>query len=305
MKPLVSICCTSYNQENYIAQAIEGFLSQKTSFPLEIIIHDDASTDRTVEIIKAYAKKDLRITTVFQSENQYSKNIKIWPNYLFPRARGKYIALCEGDDYWTDPLKLQKQVDFLESHPDYVIAWTNYQVYNGKLFLKNNFNHTEQNTTIDFNNLFSQYCTYTLTSVFRRDAIDIPLLKTLKYFKDNSLYVALLKQGKGVFMDFESAVYRIHEGGVYSLQSDFIQNYSSYLNLLEVTNAIPESKTVNIKKVIKSLGDASAFEVLRLKKMGEELSQNQLDFMNSYFKKVGLMTKFKYYKRLFKFKFLK
>lgn len=119
MEPLVSICCITYNHKNYIHDAIEGFLMQKTDFPIEIIIHDDASTDGTAEIIKEYADKNPGLfVTIMQTENQWSKGIKPSPTYVWPRARGKYIALCEGDDYWTDPLKLQKQVDFLEANPD-------------------------------------------------------------------------------------------------------------------------------------------------------------------------------------------
>ncbi len=74
MTPLVSICCTAYNQENYIEQTLNGFLIQKTTFPIEIIIHDDASTDSTAQIIQKFAKQDSRIVTILQEENQYSKN---------------------------------------------------------------------------------------------------------------------------------------------------------------------------------------------------------------------------------------
>src|SRR5690554_456442 len=130
MKPLLSICCTTFNHEKFLEKTLEGFLAQQTNFSFEIVIHDDASTDRTVEIIQEYAKKDSRIVSILQTENQYSQNIKIWPNYLFPKAQGKYIALCEGDDYWTDPLKLQKQVDFLEVNPDYVICCHNAKIIN-------------------------------------------------------------------------------------------------------------------------------------------------------------------------------
>ncbi|MFW6224817.1 MAG: glycosyltransferase family 2 protein, partial [Bacteroidota bacterium] len=119
-QPLVSICCITYNHEKYIREAIEGFLRQKTSFPIEVLLHDDASNDGTSSIIRAYESKypDL-IFPIYQKENQYSKGVKISPTYNWPRARGKYIALCEGDDYWTDPLKLQKQVDFLEKNEEY------------------------------------------------------------------------------------------------------------------------------------------------------------------------------------------
>ena len=98
---------------------------QDTDFPFEVIVHDDASTDGTAEIILEYAAKYPRlIRTIIQTDNQYSKGGLINPRFVFPKAVGKYIAICEGDDYWTDKLKLQKQVMFLESNPEYVITYT-------------------------------------------------------------------------------------------------------------------------------------------------------------------------------------
>lgn len=119
-KPMVTISCIAYNHETYIARALDGFLMQKTNFPFEIVIHDDASTDRTPEIIREYAGKypDI-IRPMYQTENQYSKGISnISGAFNFPRARGKYIAMCEGDDYWIDETKLQRQVDYMEAHPE-------------------------------------------------------------------------------------------------------------------------------------------------------------------------------------------
>ena len=118
--PLVSICCLAYNHEPYIRDCLEGILMQKTDFPFEVLIHDDASTDRTADIIREYAEKypDV-IKPICQTENQYSKHVRVDIVYNYRRAQGKYIALCEGDDYWTDPGKLQVQFDFMESHPDY------------------------------------------------------------------------------------------------------------------------------------------------------------------------------------------
>lgn len=115
---MVSICCITYNHEKYIAEAIESFLMQKTSFKFEILIHDDASTDDTAKIIKKYEEKypDI-IKPIYQTENQYSQGKKVSSNN-YDRAKGKYIALCEGDDYWTDPYKLQKQVDYMEKNKD-------------------------------------------------------------------------------------------------------------------------------------------------------------------------------------------
>lgn len=116
---MVSVCCIAYNQEKYISQCIEGFLKQKTDFKFEIIIHSDASTDKTSEIILEFQKKhpDI-IKAIIQKENQF-KTLGIsgiYREHIYPVASGKYFAYCEGDDFWTDPLKLQKQVDILEKY---------------------------------------------------------------------------------------------------------------------------------------------------------------------------------------------
>ena len=119
MEILVSVICNTYNQEAFIRDALDSFVMQKTTFPFEVLVHDDASTDSTPQIIREYAERypDL-IKPMFQTENQYSQKIPISKTFHFPRAKGKYFALCEGDDYWTDPLKLQKQVDAMEAHPE-------------------------------------------------------------------------------------------------------------------------------------------------------------------------------------------
>lgn len=129
-QPLVTIRCLVYNHEPYLRQCLEGFVMQKTNFPFEAIVHDDASTDGSAAIIKEYAEKypDI-IKPIFETENQYSKRDGSLTRVLDKFMRGKYIAFCEGDDYWIDPLKLQKQVDFLESHPQYVLSHTNITVY--------------------------------------------------------------------------------------------------------------------------------------------------------------------------------
>jgi glycosyltransferase involved in cell wall biosynthesis len=115
---LVSICIITYNQEKYIAEALNSFLIQKTDFDFEILIHDDASTDKTPQIIKEYEEKYPNIIKpIYQTENKYSKGVSVDLAYNFPRAKGKYIAVCEGDDYWIDRNKLQIQIDYMEKHP--------------------------------------------------------------------------------------------------------------------------------------------------------------------------------------------
>ena len=124
MKPTVTIICIAYNQEKYISRAIDSFLIQKTNFDVEVLIHDDASTDKTSDILRGYQKKyPQKIKLTIQKENQYSKKDWIFINNLFVNARGKYIAMCEGDDYWTDENKLQKQVDYMEAHPECALVF--------------------------------------------------------------------------------------------------------------------------------------------------------------------------------------
>lgn len=119
MEIMVSVICTVYNHEKYLRKCLDGFVMQKTNFKFEVLIHDDASTDGSADIIREYEKKypDI-IKPIYQTVNQYSQGIKISPTYLYPRAKGKYLAFCEGDDYWCDENKLQKQFDVMENHPD-------------------------------------------------------------------------------------------------------------------------------------------------------------------------------------------
>ena len=115
----VSVICITYNHEKYIEQALRGFISQKTDFAYEVIVHDDVSTDGTINIIKKYQNEYPElIIPIFEEENQYSKGVSITRDIVLPLARGKYVAFCEGDDYWTDPHKLQKQYDYMESHSE-------------------------------------------------------------------------------------------------------------------------------------------------------------------------------------------
>lgn len=119
MDTAVSVICNAFNHESYIRDALESFVVQKTNFKFEVLVHDDASTDKTADIIREYeAKYPELIKPIYQTENQYSKGTGAVGELQIARARGKYIAYCEGDDYWTDPLKLQKQYDAMEAHPE-------------------------------------------------------------------------------------------------------------------------------------------------------------------------------------------
>lgn len=148
-KPLVSIVCLTYNEEDFVRDTFDNFLSQKTTFPFEVLVYDDASQDRTPEIIKEYAAKypDIFRITLYE-ENNFKKGLGFYGLRVgFNEAKGKYIAYCEGDDYWCDDLKMQKQVDFLESHPEYMVCAHETLIRNdyvpkenGTLFSRANFN---------------------------------------------------------------------------------------------------------------------------------------------------------------------
>lgn len=116
---MVTIHCITYNQELYLRDCLEGFVMQKTNFRFEAIVHDDASTDSTATIIREYEEKypDI-IKPIYETENQYSKHDGSLDKIMAEHTHGKYVAICEGDDYWTDPLKLQKQFELMEAHPE-------------------------------------------------------------------------------------------------------------------------------------------------------------------------------------------
>lgn len=147
---MVTIRCCTYNQEQYIRDCLEGFVMQKTNFRFEAIVHDDASTDGTAAIIKEYAEKyPAIIKPIFETENQYSKHDGSLRRIMDEHTHGKYVACCEGDDYWTDPLKLQKQVDFLEAHPDYSMCCSNYEVCDTSNTTLRTFNREQHEITVD------------------------------------------------------------------------------------------------------------------------------------------------------------
>ncbi len=127
---LVTIHCITYNHEPYIRQCLEGFVMQKTNFRFEAIVHDDMSTDNTAYIIREYAEKypDI-IKPIYETENQYSKHDGSLWKIMNENTHGKFVALCEGDDYWTDPLKLQKQVDFMDEHLECGLVYAKVNIY--------------------------------------------------------------------------------------------------------------------------------------------------------------------------------
>lgn len=213
--PLVSICCIAYNQAPFIRECLDGFLMQETDFAFEVLIHDDASTDGTTEIIKEYEKKYPNIIKpIYETENQWQKGRIGSVVFNFPRIEGKYVALCEGDDYWTDPLKLQKQVDFLDTHKAYSLVFHPVHVF---------FENNEQNDEIFPTTSNAKY--FTIKNLLRKNYIQTNSVMYRKINYDNLvpgvmpadwyLHLFHAKTGSIGFINEVMSSYRRHTGGLW------------------------------------------------------------------------------------------
>lgn len=212
MQPLVSISCITYNHAPFIADCLDSMLMQECNFDFEILIHDDASTDGTSEIIRKYASKYPEIIKpIIQSQNRYGiGEYGLNTRYNFPRAKGKYIAMCDGDDYWTDKLKLQQQFDFLESNPDHVL------VSNLRSIVDRAGNE------IDSSRLgirgYSSCCIF-FKNVFKNDIVESP---PSVFNEDIFVLMYMENYGKFAILDFVGSAYRQSEAGLWTnlMESD-------------------------------------------------------------------------------------
>lgn len=213
---LVSIRCIAYNQEKYIRQCLEGIVTQKTNFRFEAIVHDDASTDGTATIIQEYAEKyPYIIKAIYEKENQYSKHngsiSRIMADAISPSA--KYVAYCEGDDYWIDPYKLQKQIDLLETHSDVSFVYTGFRTVNtdGEPMVRPQYEKYKQMsfsgdilpTLIGKGNFVM-----TLTVCLRKEIYDSEILANSKNGLDYLLFLVAASHGYAIFIPDETACYR-------------------------------------------------------------------------------------------------
>jgi glycosyltransferase involved in cell wall biosynthesis len=215
MKPLVTILCISYNQEKYIKQTIEGFLMQKVNFTYEILIHDDASTDGTQKIIKKFAAKEPKIfRPLLETENQYSKNGVQFLKDMYQMAEGKYIAVCEGDDYWTDPDKLQTQVDFMESNPDYSVCFHQVRIeYSDNKTKDQIYPDVSNKSWYNTKELLMTNYIQTNSVLYRRHTYEGIATNVTPSDWYMHLYHASL--GKIKFIEKVMSVYRKHPGGMW------------------------------------------------------------------------------------------
>ncbi len=222
-KPMVSIICLAYNVKDFIRNAVDGMLMQKTTFPFEILLHDDASTDGTADIVREYAEKypDI-VIPIIQTENQHSKGRGMLQKFVIPLVRGKYVAMCEADDYWTDPLKLQKQFDFLEAHPDYSLCGAKIRQINysdttmpDKIVAP--LDHTGE-VTIEQIFARRELQTFATCSLFYRHSVmqQRPADEVFPRRGDRTMVIWLALNGRVWYIDDEVGVYRRARPGSWS-----------------------------------------------------------------------------------------
>jgi len=241
--PLVTIACITYNHSKYVEQTLDCFLAQEVDFKYEIIVHDDASTDNTQEILKRYKKQyPDRIKLVLQTTNQFQRGVtKVFFHGIFALAKGKYIATCEGDDFWTDKYKLQKQIDFLESNPDF-----NFSV--GKVIVKNEVTQKEILKKEQFEIASKEYYTvkdylkyyFSQTSTFVfRSGYTQPQHCNSYLGEDNLMVLLATKDKKIKYHNEVFSTYRVHPGGLTQqkfnsklLYLDFKKKLASFSEIL-------------------------------------------------------------------------
>lgn len=257
--PLVAVFMISYNQQDYIIEALENVINQNVSFPFQVILSDDCSTDNTQKVVddflKNHPKKDL-ITFIKQE-----KNLGWMPNFIFTLqqcldTKAKYIAMCEGDDFWTNPNKLQKQIDILEKNTDVVLACHQYrELYNDGStkdypYFRKDFFQGENSFKFSQSDFEEFMRIQTMTIVFRSSALDLGLRHKYQYYCDTHIKHHILDHGLGLYTNDFDAIYRIHGNNVfmslderkklkftYDVYKDLIVNNNSkgYKKLLDLS----------------------------------------------------------------------
>ena len=303
-KTLVAIKCAVYNHEPYLRDCLEGFVMQQTNFPFVAIVHDDASTDGSAAIIREYEEKypDI-IKPIYETENQYSKrdgSLTRIMNTAIDATGAKYVAMCEGDDYWTDPLKLQKQVDFMEANPEYGLCYTDYNRLEDatRTLTESMFEQQNQYRPISYEqHLLKPGYLAPMTWLYRHDLMN--LLSKANVYTDGTYAYMLefLYNSKVAYIPQVTAVYRSHAGsasspigdkalfrytiGVFRTQMHYTQKYSctdalknkvlirGYLSKLPIAIMAEQDEFVQEAKTFMDAQDLDIDLIIRELKQGE------------------------------------
>lgn len=299
---MVSVCVLSYNHEKYLRDCLEGIVMQRTTFPIEAWVHDDASTDKSQEIIKEYQQRYPEIIKpILQTENQYSKKEgSILAMHLYPKCTGKYVALCEGDDYWIDPNKLQKQVDYMESHPDVGLCYTD---YDRRYDCSDNISHAMFEQQHQYRpasyeqHLLKPGYLAPMTWVYRRVLCN--LFAKVELFSDGTYAYMMeaMQHYPVVYLPITTATYRVHMGsasaptnaksmfnymnGVFRTQRYFINKYPcseemknkvlmrGYLEVLPIAISADQNDFINEAQSYMASQDMDIHLIIRDLQQGE------------------------------------
>ncbi|MEX1052011.1 MAG: glycosyltransferase [Patescibacteria group bacterium] len=280
--PKVSIITITYNQEAFIAQALDSFLNQKTKFPIEIIVSDDASTDRTPKIIAKYAKKYPELFRVTLRKENVGPTANFYG--ALSQASGTYVALCEGDDYWTDPQKLRRQISFLDKHKDYTLCF-----HPVRVFFEDNsqperiFPNPESQPIFDIDRLIEANFIQTNSVVYRRQSYENLNWNVAPVDWYMHLYHAQF--GKIGFINRVMSAYRRHDKGIWWKVSKDIKEMwrktgASHLKLFsEVIRMYPDKKLIVYPNVFRVFRESAAVSVSLLKKLIKEFPDFCAEFV--------------------------
>lgn len=279
----VSICCITYNHADFIKDCIEGFLDQVSDFRIEIVIYDDASTDGTQDIVREYATKHPTIFRAFlQAENLFSKGVNPYYSFVFPAAKGEFIAICDGDDFWSDPSKLDTQVSILMANPEVALTYGRARAITDNGTIEDFVNGIERD--VSSLELKAGCPINTLTTCFRNVFKSKPAPEFLRNspIGDLTVWGILGYYGSGMFLEsLPKANYRIHDGGIlskkpknkqifmaatayltlaayHSHQGDFVASTASLRNVKNRLNSTKLVRFIDVKRLKNLLHRRSA-----------------------------------------------
>lgn len=272
-RPIVSICMSTYNHELFIYDAVEGVLNQQTGFPIELVIGEDLSEDNTRSNCETLASKYPGVIRLLDSDRKYGQCENLYR--IIQSCRGKYIALCEGDDYWTDMYKLKKQVDFLESHPDFVMCFHKVNTVDDHNTIMESVEENEEVKVYDGADLFHVFVS-TLSLMFRNCLHEFP--REFFCIKSTDAFIVgmLSGFGKGADLGFIGGHYRKHSRGCYnslsiyhryrqSLKTRKFMRKSPYFNKFqkaEINRELLRRAVMYMKVFLKRYDLVSFFKIL-------------------------------------------
>lgn len=252
----VSVFCFAYNHEQYIRKCLEGIIRQKTNFKYEVLIHDDASTDKTSEIIKEYEQSYPNIIKpIYQIENKYSKGIDITKEYQLPRARGKYLAICEGDDYWCDENKLQKQFDYMEKNSRCTLCVHEAIKCNCYTKTEEKYTKIDKECNVPINTILKEGAMFATNSCFMRTDIykNMPEIFLARGFGDHQLIIYNTLQGYCHYFKEVMSVYNWGTIGSWTERvfKDKKKRVQQCIELISLMNRINEYTNYEYSEAIK------------------------------------------------------